>query len=1049
MDIYRGRFRPRLSASSALASSVFCAADCNLSPEISSPRFSTAQEERRVMPPSGPERDAPVSRKEGNNLWTEFFKSCCFKVPLKVVGCMYTFCLVGGCVIGARLQLLGPTDAVLPAFLSLLFFLLAVCARTLLLTSPSEAVKAVSESPALGLGPFSSPRLLLLLLAGFLHLGAAAFALSPLRATLYEESRSLLHAFLVLFACATVFLHLYRHVAQCRFQLLLCPSKPGPAPILLRPVVRLACVETLAGFLLALPLFLLLLPAFSLFSSFPSSLFASPAALAPDSEEGSAFSVSFALSRPLSFLVSFALALLPRPAFSLDGVCVWGLSLGATSLVLSLLLLLFNIHGELQQQARASDCPSVASFLGCLSVPSLAPLPLVSSSVASAVSRPASLFSSLSAAALSGNPPAWDRAPVSEPAARVLAFAPPDAGRVFDEQEPPKGKRNLPARQACMREKEAFPMVSKGCEETVGPPSRPKTPRFPSCFRLACEVDLSTSPRSCFPFLSLQCLLLRWLYDCAESLQSAIGFDASSSALPPYAPFRPRPSLLLSRLPCDSSLWGVCPVCAPGGLDRGTAGPAAATALGSTGSWGALETGRRVGGAWQLLALLQDPNSSVQREKLPLVPALVEFFAECADDFPLLPPHPQASLMCPCGTCEKSGGAAKWAEARRRAKKTKWGEEGKEIFLFTRREAAVLVAQQMLQAGIFGTATQPNLLFTLYGNLVHGATTHFVRLLRTFQQLCVAASRGASSGSAGAPVSSERRPSPGRAAASCEASAGKTRNASALWRKLEPFVPPILFAFVERRRAADAAAPRAEGRDSAARDDACETRDNPSARSRRSRLSEAEDAREGDDRKPRSFVSRLACLWERARSSTGEGSRACLSFFGPEETGSGAKDLWRKAEMECSVMINFVACAVEGFALWLCVAAAVAERLEEPSQENDADAQVPTGSSHPHVSAVARDAAAGLVLTSLEILHQQQLLRRFAVSVGGRGGLAHFSLSPELRCAMDELDNRVRQAVLLMRDRDALRLQALAVGLGPAASLSPLTQAELRKLLAQ
>ncbi|CBZ52568.1 conserved hypothetical protein [Neospora caninum Liverpool] len=861
------------------------------------------------MPPSGPERDAPVSRKEGNNLWTEFFKSCCFKVPLKVVGCMYTFCLVGGCVIGARLQLLGPTDAVLPAFLSLLFFLLAVCARTLLLT--------FSESPALGLGPFSSPRLLLLLLAGFLHLGAAAFALSPLRATLYEESRSLLHAFLVLFACATV--------------------------------------------------------------SFPSSLFASPAALAPDSEEGSAFSVSFALSRPLSFLVSFALALLPRPAFSLDGVCVWGLSLGATSLVLSLLLLLFNIHGELQQQARASDCPSVASFLGCLSVPSLAPLPLVSSSVASAVSRPASLFSSLSAAALSGNPPAWDRAPVSEPAARVLAFAPPDAGRVFDEQ----------------------------------------------------------------------CLLLRWLYDCAESLQSAIGFDASSSALPPYAPFRPRPSLLLSRLPCDSSLWGVCPVCAPGGLDRGTAGPAAATALGSTGSWGALETGRRVGGAWQLLALLQDPNSSVQREKLPLVPALVEFFAECADDFPLLPPHPQASLMCPCGTCEKSGGAAKWAEARRRAKKTKWGEEGKEIFLFTRREAAVLVAQQMLQAGIFGTATQPNLLFTLYGNLVHGATTHFVRLLRTFQQLCVAASRGASSGSAGAPVSSERRPSPGRAAASCEASAGKTRNASALWRKLEPFVPPILFAFVERRRAADAAAPRAEGRDSAARDDACETRDNPSARSRRSRLSEAEDAREGDDRKPRSFVSRLACLWERARSSTGEGSRACLSFFGPEETGSGAKDLWRKAEMECSVMINFVACAVEGFALWLCVAAAVAERLEEPSQENDADAQVPTGSSHPHVSAVARDAAAGLVLTSLEILHQQQLLRRFAVSVGGRGGLAHFSLSPELRCAMDELDNRVRQAVLLMRDRDALRLQALAVGLGPAASLSPLTQAELRKLLAQ
>ncbi|KFG41272.1 putative transmembrane protein [Toxoplasma gondii GAB2-2007-GAL-DOM2] len=948
MEIYGGGARPRPSASSALSSSDF----------HKRPVLPDALGERSAALPACAQGASLVFSRGRLRLWPAFFKSCCLKVPLKVVGSMYTCCLVAGCVIGARLQLLGPSDAVWPAVLSLLSFLLAVCARSLLLAPPSEAVKAASEGSLLG--PLSSPRFLLcLLVAGFLHLGAASFALSPLREALQEESRTLLHAFLVLFACATVFLHLYRHVAKSRYQLLLCPSKPGPAPILLVPCARLACVETLAGFLLAVPLFLLLLPVFLVFSSFPTKArFSAPESLASaplDDASVSTFSVSSALSRPLSFLVSLVFSLSPRPGFALDGICDWSIAILVASLVFFLLLLLFNVHGELQQQARASDCLSVASFIGRLSCPSS----LVSRSCCASSSVQNSSFSSCfppfssSASASSGNPAARDCAPLSDSAAQLLGFSPPHAGTGFDGQ----------------------------------------------------------------------CLLLHWLYDCVEALQSSVAADVPS-ALPPYVPVRPRASLL-SCAPAGSALWGLCPVCERGDL-AGAPG-AAATALGSTGPWGA-ETGGCLGGAWQLLALLQDPHSTAQRENCPLVPALAEFFAETSDDFPLLPPHPQASLIRPCDACRTGAGAAKWEEARRSAKKTAASEEGEELFLFSKREAATLAAQQMLETGIFGT---PSLLFSLYGNLVRGSAVYFLRLLHDMQQLCVAASRERR-GLAGSPFLSA-------CGAAAVASFKKPRDASPLWTKVEPFLPPLVFAFLKRRLGASAVSAEPEGHELAR--DACGEKQ--LARERRAAAGDGAVARG-----MAAVLSLLASIWNRRKSLTSEpGPTGRSSVFNSEETAADARDVWRKAQVECSVLINFFACAVEGFALWLCTVAAVTRRIEQ-SREGHSGQEMATGASHPHVSVAARDAAAGLVLNSLEVLHQQQLLRRFAASARGASP-ATSALSPELSAAMDELDRRVRQAVLRMRDHEALRLQALAAGLGPAASLSPLTQTELRKLLSQ
>ncbi|KEP61771.1 UNVERIFIED_CONTAM: hypothetical protein HHA_281640 [Hammondia hammondi] len=948
MEIYGGGARPRPSASSALSSSDF----------QERPVLPEALEERSAALAAGVQGDVLVFSKGRFRPWPAFFKACCLKVPLKVVGSMYTCCLVAGCAIGARLQLLGPSDAVLPAVLSLLSFLFAVCARSLLLAPPSEAVKAASEGSLLG--PLSAPRFLLcLLLAGFLHLGAASFALSPLREALQEESRMLLHAFLVLFACATVFLHLYRHVAQSRYQLLLCPSKPGPAPILLGPCARLACVETLAGFLVAVPLFLLLLPAFLVFSSFPTNAhFSAPESLASAPLEDasvSTLSVSSGLSRPLSFLVSLVFSLSPRPGFALDGVCDWSVAILVSSFVFFLLLLLFNVHGELQQQARASDCPSVASFIGRLSSPSS----LASRSSLAASSVQNSCFSSgfppfsSSASAPSVNPAARDRAPLPDPAAQLLGFSPPHAGTGFDGQ----------------------------------------------------------------------CLLLHWLYECVEALQSSVAADMPS-ALPPYAPVRSRASLL-SRAPSGSALWGLCPVCECGDL-AGAPG-AAATASGSTGPWGA-ETGRCLGGAWQILALLQDPHSTAQREKCPLVPALAEFFAETSDDFPLLPPHPQASLIRPCDACRMGAGAAKWEEARRRAKKTAVSEEGEEIFLFSKREAATLAAQQMLEAGIFGT---PSLLFSFYGNLVRGSAVYFLRLLHNMQQLCVAASRERR-GLAGSPFLSA-------CGAAAAASFEKPRDASPLWTKFEPLLPPLFFAFLKRRLGASAVSAEPDGPECAR------------AAGGEKQLARGCRAAAGDGAVARgvaAVMSLLASIWGRRRSPRSEpGSTGRAGVFNFEETAADDRDVWRHAQVECSVLINFFACAVEGFALWLCTAAAVARRIEQ-SREGHSGQEVPTGTAHPHVSVAARDAATGLVLNSLEVLHQQQLLRRFAVSARGASP-ATSALSPELSAAMDELDRRVRQAVLRMRDHEALRLQALAAGLGPAASLSPLTQTELRKLLSQ
>ncbi|PFH31243.1 hypothetical protein BESB_031170 [Besnoitia besnoiti] len=1028
MDAFGGG-RPRLSASSAM-SSFFSSHDgratCCSPPVPASHCFSLSGHDgrRELLSDAGKECETHVANH--NTLWSEFFKSCCFKAPLKVVGSLYTACLVVGCIVGARLHLLGPTDAVLPAVLSLLSFLLSASCRSLLLTPPSEALRAVSESPALG--SLAAPGFVLfLLLAGVSHLGAVAFALAPLR-FLLDERRCFLHAFLILFACSVVFLHLYRHVAQCRFQLLLCPLKPGLAPILLGPFLRFAVLETFAGFLLSLPLFLLLFPGLSIFSSFhsPSTLFsafglssASRASsfldgLPDDGEDVSAFSASFALSRPLSFLASLLLIPLRLSFVSLEGATVCAASLSATALAQALVLFLLNVHGELQQQARASDCAAIAAFVGSMAASSLSPsLALSSASAAFSSAKPVAC--------------AADSRAASAPLRKFASFAPPATGRAFDEQ----------------------------------------------------------------------CLLLRWLYDCGEALQSSIWTDSPSfSSLPPYSPVLSRSTALSSRSPFGTALWGRCPVCDPSFSRAGVQGPAAG-AFASTRPWGsALDAGvgRAGGGAWQIQALLEGgKHGAAQREKCPLVPALAEWFSECADDFPLLPPSPQSALVLPCEGCQKGAWMATWQEARRRKKMTKWSdEEGREILLFTRREAATLVAQQMLHAGVVGTsAVRPNLVFSMYESLVFGLLTHFVRLLRSMQQVCLAAScpatlvsSGVNSGfsfskneaetqraavaaaamvaaeasfpfpaSRSAAISQQRAAAAAGAAASAAAQAACAAEKASAWKrsivsaalaeKLRPFLPPVVFALLVGRDRAEACcgAPASDNKDEKA------------AQNGQRRLRSERDG----GAQVNSAGGKPGCVVARVLGSLGSlvgGARSRpFAWLSADEKRRAEQGRWKHAQVELSVMLNCVACAVEGFALWLCAAAAVASKVAEGKEslarpEDSGDEELTSGASEPFVSLAVRDAAAGLVLNVLEILNQQQLLRRSArphalADSPGRLGV----LNPELLVAMEDLDRRTRRAVVLMCRYEPLKLRALAAGVGPAASLSPLMQTQLRKLL--
>ncbi|KFG57427.1 hypothetical protein TGRUB_281640B, partial [Toxoplasma gondii RUB] len=277
-------------------------------------------------------------------------------------------------------------------------------------------------------------------------------------------------------------------------------------------------------------------------------------------------------------------------------------------------------------------------------------------------------------------------------------------------------------------------------------------------------------------------------------------------------------------------------------------------------------------------------------------------------------------------------------------------------------------------------------LFSLYGNLVRGSAVYFLRLLHDMQQLCVAASRERR-GLAGSPFLSA-------CGAAAVASFKKPRDASPLWTKVEPFLPPLVFAFLKRRLGASAVSAEPEGHELAR--DACGEKQ--LARERRAAAGDGAVARG-----MAAVLSLLASIWNRRKSLTSEpGPTGRSSVFNSEETAADARDVWRKAQVECSVLINFFACAVEGFALWLCTVAAVTRRIEQ-SREGHSGQEMATGASHPHVSVAARDAAAGLVLNSLEVLHQQQLLRRFAASARGASPVTS-ALSPELSAAMDELD---------------------------------------------